>query len=317
MISNSGIDSIETQGHCIAIFLDPDEIALVNAFARERGGASRVAFFFRGQLLELLRWAALLCSDHPNDGTTFDSRDTRRAFVRAALMASDVWGRRIYRDRLDGDYSAAQLRQNVLPSIRRMRLENAPCPSPFLHLARGASLFADRMRFHAPDMEEAFQRATGLNVDDYFSILTQVAADSLGKTPEGLHDPQKSGLFSTKGYEGAHAPVGMIAKTFFALEAQTADELRLAFWGNRTDADESDAQEFELKTLRERPIFRATDGRAIVLDPVFFVERGSVGPLFHLVGEHRDPRIVGEGRGTGRGGSPFTAKIWAEARWAV
>jgi hypothetical protein len=43
------------------------------------------------------------------------------------------------------------------------------------------------------------------------------------------------------------------------------------------------------RELRERPILRTEDDRAIVLDPVFFSERASVGPLFHLIGA-RNPR---------------------------
>jgi hypothetical protein len=72
-------------------FFSSGEINAVNAFAQEHGGAQNVTVFFRGQLLELLRWATLLCHDHPEDGTTYEDPGVRRRFAQAALVASDIW----------------------------------------------------------------------------------------------------------------------------------------------------------------------------------------------------------------------------------
>ncbi len=43
-----------------------------------------------------------------------------------------------------------------------------------------------------------------------------------------------------------------------------------------------DVPPYDYRPLRERPILRLSDGRTVILDPVFFSERASVGPLFLL-----------------------------------
>ena len=47
--------------------------------------------FFRGQVIEQFRWAALVCEDALDDGVTFESAAIRERFGKAALVASDVW----------------------------------------------------------------------------------------------------------------------------------------------------------------------------------------------------------------------------------
>jgi hypothetical protein len=88
-------DPADVQGHCIARFFTRPEIDRINKFAAEHGGRQHASVFFRGQLLELIRWASLMCPDLPNDGTTFEDPGVRQSFARAALLASDIWGRRV------------------------------------------------------------------------------------------------------------------------------------------------------------------------------------------------------------------------------
>jgi hypothetical protein len=72
--------------------------------------------------------------------------------------------------------------------------------------------------------------------------------------------------------------------TYLALESQTADELREALWGQRQDVMCPEAAgRYEYKALRRRPILRAYDGRAIIIDPVFYAERAAVGQLFLII----------------------------------
>jgi hypothetical protein len=40
---------------------------------------------------------------------------------------------------------------------------------------------------------------------------------------------------------------------------------------------------YDFRSLREKPIFKAKDGRAIILDPYFFCEKATIGPLFHIL----------------------------------
>jgi len=64
----------------------PDQIGRINAFAKRysRSGPPP-AVFFRGQLLELMRWAARHCKSLPGDGETFTDPEVRSRFVQAAL----------------------------------------------------------------------------------------------------------------------------------------------------------------------------------------------------------------------------------------
>lgn len=286
LVSDPSGDNKAVQGDCIGVFFEPDSFERINNFARTHGGREYCTVFFRGQLLELMRWIALLSVDLPGDGETFNSPAVRRAFARAALLASDVWQRRVYGDRLNSTEPIDARRRAVLGAIRLSNMESASGSHPMAALARGYSLFADRMRSRAAEVEQAFENATGVAIDDYYSMAAYVAAEGLGRSADGLHSPDKCGMFSARLCEEAEA-CGALARAFFAKEAQTADELRDALWGHRSDAEESDAHVLALKPFRDRPILRTPDGRAIVLDPRSFIERLSVGPLFQLVAGDR------------------------------
>jgi hypothetical protein len=276
-------DPKDIQGHCIGRLFDDEAIARINRFGREHGGRDNISVFFRGQLLEFIRWACLLSEDQAGDGDTFSAPEVRRNFARAALLASEVWFKRVYQDRFRDDRPIHDVRERVLSSIRRSNIETAPSPHPILAIARGASLFADRLPALDPEFKDVFRSASGLSIEDYLAMTAEIACNGLGKDVEGLRDPNRSGLFSAALYESAPAPMGGIAREFFQREAQTGDELRQALWGNRVDADEHNAPPFDLKPLRTKPIFRTADGRAIVIDPRSFAERASAGPLFYAV----------------------------------
>src|ERR1039457_5091867 len=55
------------QQYALDVFLDTPAIERVNEFIKERQ-SKRVVIFFRGQLLELMRWICLLSEDKPGDG---------------------------------------------------------------------------------------------------------------------------------------------------------------------------------------------------------------------------------------------------------
>jgi hypothetical protein len=49
---------------------------------------------------------------------------------------------------------------------------------------------------------------------------------------------------------------------------------------------------WDLKPIRERPIVRLTDGRAIILDPVAVYDKLSIGPLFHTLKAVSDQKVT-------------------------
>jgi hypothetical protein len=60
-----------------------------------------------------------------------------------------------------------------------------------------------------------------------------------------------------------------------ASESQTPEELAVTLWDGFAERGYRD--------LRERPILALANGHTVIIDPVFFSEKISVGPLFHLL----------------------------------
>jgi hypothetical protein len=272
-------DAMAVQRACVSAFFAPDETERLNNFARERPHG--VSVFFRGQLLELFRWISLLCDDQAGDGKTFEDPSVRRSFVRAALLASDVWARRIYPDdlRLDGGLNAT--RRRVLAALRRSTMETTHGPDPLLALARGV-LLGERMRRASAATEELFCQVTGLAIDDYFSVVAYLILLGLGATVANIKNPDRCGMLAVDSMTSSPEPSAPLCEIYFARESQSPDELRKALWGERRDAEENDARVFDLQPLRARPILRVANGRGIIVDPVLFAERASAGLLFTL-----------------------------------
>ena len=115
----SGRTHSERQSSVVIPLLTEEQRARINEIARQRRGAERTTVFFRGQLLELLRWVCLLCEDQPVDGQTFEDPEVRRRFVQAALLASDIWGRRVYGNRFSTAEGVAAARVRSLGAMRK------------------------------------------------------------------------------------------------------------------------------------------------------------------------------------------------------
>jgi hypothetical protein len=64
------------------------QIDQINAFIRSRSEtAGPVTIFFRGQILEFMRWAARHCKNRPSDGHSFADPQRRETFLTALLIA--------------------------------------------------------------------------------------------------------------------------------------------------------------------------------------------------------------------------------------
>lgn len=272
------------QESAIRVLFTADEIARINAFARthQREGydIGHIAVFFRGQLLELMRWVCLWCEDHPDDGMTFERPTVRSTFAQVALMASDLWSRRVYGDRfsLDGGRDLAQNR--ALGAIRGAIAETSFGLDPLLALGRGHAIICKHLpRFYA-ELSQEFCVRTGLSLDEFYYCLAAFMTTFLNRTPENVQG--NPGLFNVKTVCASALHVQPLIDAYLALESQVADELRAALWGLKHVTRGEDAAQYNYKPLRRRPILRASDGRAIIMEPVFYGERASVGPLFLL-----------------------------------
>jgi len=82
-------------------------------------------------------------------------------------------------------------------------------------------------------------------------------------------------------------PYGNVLQEYLKRESQTAGELMNALWDNAPENNVK-ISEYNYLPLREKPIFRTADGRAIILDPIFYGEKASIGPLFLLPRSKRE-----------------------------
>ena len=103
IVSGSGTEDIKVrQERAINLVLNDDERNNVNEFWKKGAWKIPPTFFFRGQLLELMRWVSKHCKNLPNDGETFRDAATKSKFVRCALIATGLWNKRVFGDKLDG-----------------------------------------------------------------------------------------------------------------------------------------------------------------------------------------------------------------------
>jgi hypothetical protein len=74
IISGPGdFDVQPRQQQALSTMCTTAQIDRVNAFARRHKNAGTPVVFFRGQLLELMRWTARNACNLPNDGTTYEA----------------------------------------------------------------------------------------------------------------------------------------------------------------------------------------------------------------------------------------------------
>lgn len=254
--------------------------------------ASLPAFFFRGQLLELVRWAVRFCPNTtPNYRRFFEDSSWRTRFFRVALIASDLWGRRVYGDRTAGP-ELDEDRKAVLGAFRQGHEDSVAAPDLLWTLARGLALFTEQFPAHYPNFQAEFQAAAGLTVEQYFACLTGLMSRTASDSRDWpLFDPATYG--QNAAYKEAFA-------RFLMGEAIDPEELAVRLW------ERFDKEGF--RALRERPIIRLAGGLGVILDPALFSEKISVGPLFYLVAQAnkdgRDPH-----RAFGAFGDAFEAYV--------
>lgn len=277
VLSSREASHCEKQEFVLKQFLSRSEISVVNNFCKKYGGAENVTVFFRGQMLELIRWIALYCNDYAGDGTTFEDPTVRKRFAQAALIAGDFWAKRVFGTRFTLRDGVEVGRRRALGAIRKSIEDTSLSLSMQQSLGRGWSLFHDYFQRSYQDLESEFISVTGLSVEQYYICLASIAINFM--------DPKKNtGIFNAKTL-GESTPYHAVFQKYINLESQSSTKLRNALWGGVATEDfksEQDIPYYDYRSLRDKPIFRAEDGRAIILDSIMYSERASVGPLFYL-----------------------------------
>ncbi|MBK8253552.1 MAG: hypothetical protein IPK82_12900 [Polyangiaceae bacterium] len=283
ILSNSfNTDELGKQEYLLHLFLDGAEIERINRFTVGHGGTSQVRVFMRAQLLELMRWTALLATDSADDGTTFEDPVVRHVFAQALFLAGEIWSKRTYSNRISTTGNLRADRRRATPAFRQSISQNEVSIDLAAALARGFSIYRDFNRHGYRTAEEDFVAAAGMTIDEYLACVCGLLAQAIHITPDtAAADP---GIFHLQRLGKNLAPgMSTVLDQYLTLESQTADELRTALWGSNVDMNKvSEFDHFDVTPLRERPILRAHDGRAVIADPVYFSEKSSVGPLFML-----------------------------------
>lgn len=286
VLTDPAIPAAHTQTYVADVFLSNEERRRAEAYHREHPASRTI--LFRGQIMELLRWIVLLCEDHPNDGATFDDEAVRRRFIQAALIAGDLWSKRVQVPYLKAPASPAvedieAARDGAMGSIRASVEGSRPAMRLWAALGRGRALFGKHLRIVDPLFEPAFQASTGLTLDDYH--LAQAALMSPFEDLLTRMRSPNNVLFRLTDFNEAPALRGKVTR-LLELESQTADQLKDALWEgidpNSIQTFE-DAPPYRDLALRKRPIFRAADGRMVVLDAGFLKDRLAVGPYFYYL----------------------------------
>ncbi len=282
VISNSSEDSnIDRQTFGLKQFFSPDEIRIINSYVSKNGGTEHVIMFFRGQILELMRWILLCCQNHELDGTTFENPDNRRKFAQALLIASDVFSKRIYEKNFSLKGGLDTSRKRALGPIRKAIEATAVATDLWRSLGRGWFLWGTYFERHYPSLEGDFSSVAGLTMENYFRCLCSMTANYL--------DPKRTtGLFNANSFADGTKYKEVFQK-YISLESQDSTHLRRALWGTTNDQaliDDHNLPAFDYKPFRQKPILRADDGRAVIMDPIFYGEKFSVGPLFLLTGKY-------------------------------
>jgi hypothetical protein len=291
-LADPNLDEKTKQQHYLDCFFTSQQIQTLNKFVKAHGGSDHVGVLHRGAILELIRWICLLCSDQPHDRETFNKPEVREAFARVLLIASEFWGQRVYGPSAFEGNSINEKRRNALTLIRHSMAETHCHPRQFEALARGAKLFREIIPNPYPDFHAEFQTATGLRLDEYYLCLCTIMAQFMNSyAKSGVGSKNDSGIFKLKIIRDSSPHMEALFGKFLALHSATPEELTVAFWPGKREEPTGFEREYSLKPLRERPILRAADGRMIILDPVCFAEKASVGPLFHVLNQANQNRL--------------------------
>ena len=269
------ISRMDRQRAALALLNLPEHIRTIEASIARRGIANEPAVFFRGQILELARWIGKHCRVYPDEPHTFEQKSIRSAFLRAALIASELWSRRIFGTRLADDGDSELQLQRALGAFRKGTEEGNEAPHPGVALGRGWILFSKHMGVRLKDFEDLFRANTGLTLEQYYAC-------AFGLMQKTFVCNANVGIFSTVGF-GAATGIGEVFDTFVKLKAQSPEDL--------VNALQNSAAVTGYKALRERPILNFSGNRSAILDPVLYFDTLTISPLFAVLKQVGEARI--------------------------
>ena len=274
-------------------FFRSEQIARINSFFLAEAPKNPVPIlptvFFRGQVLELIRWASVFCPDIPNQH--FDTPgESRTPLAKALLIAGGLWNRRVYQQaKLDSE-KADYGPQRFLVTFRNSREQDTSAIDLARALSRGLKIFRD----HFPnrysdqtkrDFREDFLSATGLSIEEYYDCWSLAMLPVINAATK-----EYSNLFVGPEFrleqlcEGASPQLCNAFSRFMALKSLTPDELRAEILQGKAPEKMEVLAPFQLLPLVRQPIVRLDSQSATILDVDCFAQSALLGPLFHILG---------------------------------
>ncbi|MHB9130421.1 MAG: hypothetical protein ACYDBB_04930 [Armatimonadota bacterium] len=285
IISNPfNTDHANNQRIAGSYFLTGEPAKRADVALQQRGGINRNTLFFRGQLLELIRLTSVLSIDQENDGVTFEDPEVNERFLKAALMAGELWASTTYCNlSIEGGRETA--RRRAAAGFRKAISDNNDAMHPVVAFARGYDLFSEYMPRHLQEFLAHFQTRNNLTIEEYYTafiLIMYFFYSHVLQADETYHG--KTGLFAIKHLDGFFQGQEHVLQSFLAMESQDSSELRERFIRYDTWDGEGEYQPSSYRAIRDKPMLYTPDGRAIVLDPTFFSSHAAANPLFSLIG---------------------------------
>ena len=230
-----------------------------------------------------MQWIAVHCEDFEDDGNTFESESVRQAFAKSLLIAGDIWGKRVYTGKLDEACDDVNLLRRKSLGATRAGVEAAISGlDPMIAISRGRAMFRDIMPEFRKAFDAQFESIIGVDLEAFFGLLSVIAICCMVRSPtEGGPAKTTAGIFRRGELEGLSAGLRSIFDKVSKHVGQSPEELTSSIKRVLVDGGCPGSMR-GLSVIRQRPFMCTPDGRCIVLDPHFFAQLASIGPLFAL-----------------------------------
>lgn len=283
----SDLSLIERQKKLADGILSPEALEnLKQATQRTaNGNLPKRVLFNRRQLLELTRWALLLCdADAPPLDRSWN-QDEKDRFVQAALICSWLSEERIRAVLAEND-SVDALKDIALVFFRQALDAGLTGVDPWRVVGRGRKLFLEYLPKHFPDLDQRFSDATGLSPLEYMT-----AAGAL----VGMHLQLENTMIMTDATTLGHdTEYASVYKTYQDLQVWTRDDLRAKWWpGFRVPDSVDQIPGLSLRPLRDKPAIALSDGRGVIPDSILVADSVTAGPLFYLLRVANENEVFG------------------------
>jgi len=253
--------------------------ALENLTRTTRGtgeeDAPRRFLFHRRQLLELTRWALLLCDAHARQPERPWNQDERNRFVQAALISSWLSETRV-RAVLGENESTEGLRDIALVFFRQALDAGLMGVDPWRVVGRGRKLFIEYLPRHFPGLDERFLAATDLLPLEYVTAAGALIS---------MHLQLESTMIMADAHAlGSDTSYASQYRRYQDLQVWNRDGLRAKWWPRlEVPNDPTELPGLSLRPLRDKPMISLGDGRGVIPDAIILADSLTAGPLFHLL----------------------------------